>query len=84
MARMLISWDHTIQRNFERIKPAHRKRVLDEINLIKDIQAPLEAVGHYNWYIKIYSNNKVIALLVIRGIAVRTIYSPDMSIPNGR
>ena len=86
MAKMLIYWEHAEDRNFQRVKAEHRPRVQQLLDLIATMQAPAEAIGHYTWYIEIYGHsNEVVALLINRGITIRTVYSPDKNMrpPHG-
>jgi len=84
MAKILISWEHAEERNLQRVKPEHRMRVQQILDLMITMEAPGEALGHYPWYIEIYGqSNDVVARLIIRGVAVRTVYGPDMRPPMG-
>src|ERR1700750_1164940 len=80
MPRMLVNWEHAEDRNVERVQVEHRPRVQKLLDMITTLEAPAEAVGHYSWYIEIYGpSNEVVAILINRGIAVRTVYSPDLN-----
>jgi len=84
MAKMLISWEHAEERTYERVQLAHRDRVKALVNLISTMVAPTEAQGHYSWYIDVNGgSNDLVARIIIRGIAVRTIYPPDFKAPQG-
>lgn len=84
MPKMLVNWEHADERNLERVAAVHRPRVQERINQMAAMDAPPEAVGHYNWYIEVHgSANDVVARILNRGIAIRTVYSPVMVVPSG-
>jgi hypothetical protein len=84
MPKMLVSWEHAEDRTLERVAQEQRKRVQERIDVMGTMDAPPEAVGHYNWYIEIYGGaNDVVARILNRGITIRTVYSPTMAIPSG-
>jgi len=62
MPKMLVSWEHAEDRTLERVAQEQRKRVQERIDVMGTMDAPPEAVGHYNWYIEIYGGaNDVVA-----------------------
>jgi hypothetical protein len=84
MPKMLVNWEHADDRTLQRVAPEHRTRVQERIDVMATMDAPPEAVGHYNWYLEIYGGaNDLVARILNRGITIRTVYSPTMAIPSG-
>jgi hypothetical protein len=80
--KMLASWEHTMDRLMQRVEPDNRDAVLRRITQIMEpypMDAPPEAVGHYEWYLEVGGkDNDVVARIICRGIALRTVYGPLM------
>ena len=80
------NWEHVIERLLERVEIQDRPTVERKIAQIMQptpMDAPKEAVGHYEWYIDVNNTtNQVVARIICRGITLRTIYGPLMN--NGR
>ena len=85
MPKMLVNWEHAEDRTLQRVASAHRDRVQKLLDLMGTMDAPPEAVGHYQWYVEMYgSSNEVVARFINRGITIRTVYSPNnMPVPSG-
>lgn len=84
MAKMLANWEHALERLLERIAADQRSRVQARIDKVLGLNAPAEAVGHYQWHIDVSDDkNQVIGRLICRGITLRTVYSPTMNPPAG-
>src|SRR5450432_2963055 len=84
MAKVVKEWEHTEIRMYERIPEEDRQRVKDMVERMIKMQAPPEAIGHFYWHVIVYSGTqKVIAKIIVRGFAIRTIYDSTMNPPQG-
>jgi hypothetical protein len=71
---------HVSQRIRERIPNAtDQARMVDTIKKLLTMNAPSEAVGQYQWLI----NVERIGRIVLRGHAIRTVYSFSENFPGG-
>ena len=81
-SKMLANWEHAFERLMQRVEPDHREVVQRRIDQIMEpypMEAPPEAVGHYEWYLEVGGKaNDVVARIICRGITLRTIYGPLM------
>jgi hypothetical protein len=82
MPKMLANWEHAFERLVERVEPQNRDAVKRRVSQIMEpdpMEAPPEAVGHYEWYLEVNdSANNVAGRIICRGITLRTIYGPLM------
>ena len=70
---------HVSQRIRERIvNPADQVTMVNVIKKLLVLEAPLEAVGEYQWHINVNG----IGRIVLRGHSVRTVYSFNENFPN--
>ena len=84
MAKMLVNWEHAIERLLERVRLEDRERVQKRIDAMIGLEAPRDATGHYEWHIDVNSSTgETIARIICRGIALRTVYGPEMSSASG-
>ena len=75
-----IAQSHIPTRIRERIKdPMDQERMVSAVRKLLTMEAPPEAVGHYDWYINVGH----IGRIIFRGISIRTVYSFDERYPDG-
>ena len=75
-----IAQSHITKRIRERIEdPMDQERMVSAIRKLLTMQAPTEAVDHYDWYINVGH----IGRIIFRGISIRTVYSLDERFPDG-
>jgi hypothetical protein len=70
---------HVVERIKERIPdPIHQKIMSDTIRKLLTMEAPRDAVGHYQWHINVNG----IGRIVLRGHSIRTVYSFNERYPS--
>jgi hypothetical protein len=81
-SKMLESWEHVLERLLQRVLPQDQvtvQRKIDQIMKPTAMDAPQEAVGHFEWYVEVNNAaNQVVARIICRGITLRTVYGPLM------